>query len=594
MPDKDMLGNLTNRRRILQSFGAAGAAGLAGCFGGDGGDGDDGGDGTDGGDGGDGTPTGTEESTPFQEYQEGGELIASIGADVKNFDPVQINDTTSSKVFNVVYEGVMRVDFQGRPQPYLAESVEIEGDTNVTITLREGVTFHDHDALDDNTVTAEDVLATFERYQGTPREADVADWYEFGSGNAVDDRTLELQLKRPYAPLKFSIGVPIVPKEVADGDIDLAEEPVGTGPYRFEEHQPDSLFRISKNENYWAAETDAFSDVGENFPQSGVLDTVTFRVINEQSAQLAALQGGDIQLANSPPAGSISDLKNNDEFRVTERTAGGFDMFVYPMHQEAGTPFQNKKVRHGVNRLIPREAIVENVYDGIGQPAYAPVSPLAAQFTSEEFQQEMGDEYARYDQEQAQQLLDEGFNEAGFDRPWETEIIVNQNPQREQWVQLIQESMNQTEFFDVSVNVFEWNTYVGKILAEDSHTVNQITAVGWSAGWDPDNYMRNLFHSDQHTPQCCNINHYSNEEVDQMLDDGVSTYDIDERAQLYDELQRTIVDESPMAFIRFGMEMDAVADATVKGWSTYPINGGEYYGIYAPYAGKFTWINQDQ
>ncbi|MEF8830281.1 MAG: ABC transporter substrate-binding protein, partial [Halobacteriales archaeon] len=282
----------------------------------------------------------------------------------------------------------------------------------------------------------------------------------------------------------------------------------------------------------------------------------------------------------------------NDQFDVMSRTEGGFDMLIYPMHEEADTPFQNRKVREGVNRLIPREDIIDSVYNGIGIPAYTPVSPLAAQFSSQEFNAEMGDEYARYNREEALGLLEEGFQEAGYDRPFETDVITNENPQRVKWSQLIQQSLNSTEFFDLGLNQFEWNTYVGKILAEDSHTLSSLVSLGWSAGWDPDNYVNFLFHSSKATPACCNINHYANDEVDQLIDDGLSTYDLEERQSIYEELQRKVVKESPMAFIQFGQAMDGINTEIIKNWKVYPIDGGEYSGVYAPFANQAAWVEK--
>lgn len=561
------------RRRLVASLGGTGVVGLAGCASQED---EEGGPNQTDTSVDTSTATPTDSPTDVSEVEMGGELVATFGADVKNFDPTKINDTTSSKAFGLVYETLMATDWNGKPQPYLAESVEQQGDLAFEVTLREGVTFHDG-----NSLTAEDVKTTLERYKGTPRESDVYDWYE--SSTVVDERTIDLKLSRRYAPLKFSLGgVPIVPKEVESGDLELKENPIGTGPYTFDEHQPDKLFRITRNEDYWWT--------GGDLPEKPPIETVTFRVITEQSAQLAALQGGDVDFINDPPASNVEKLKNNDSFTVDDRIAGGFDMFIYPMHEKADTPWQNRNVRIGTNRLVPREAIVETVYNGIGQPAYAPVSPLAQQFTSEEFQQEMADKYAAYDEQKANEMLQKGFDEAGFSKPFKSTIITNQNPQRVKWCQLIQESLNSTEFFDISLDQFEWNTYVGKILSEDAHAKNNIVAVGWSAGWDPDAYVHNLFHSKQFTPNCCNINHYERPEIDDLIERGLETYDLAERTKIYEQLQRKIVEESPMAFIRFGKAHGVWRSDAVSGFQTYPIDGAEYASIYAPYAGAFTWM----
>ncbi|WP_277555005.1 ABC transporter substrate-binding protein [Halobaculum limi] len=561
-----------NRRNLVKSLGVGGIAGLAGCAGGGGSD----------------TPTEGESDTPTPEdstptpadssnVQMGGELIASFGADVANFDPTRANDTTSSKAFGLVYEPLMATDFSGAPQPVLATSVEQkEGDLEWRANLREGVMFHNG-----NELTAEDVKATFERYEGTPREADVYDWYD--SSTVVDDYTLDFTLQAKYAPLKFALGgVPIVPKEVADGDIALKDDPVGTGPYVFDEHQPDTLFRLQRNEDYWFTGSDSM-------PEKPPIETITFRIIVEQSAQLAALQSGDIDLMNNVPAASYQDLKDNDEFTVTERTQGGFDLLAFPM---AVTPYDNAKVRRGVSRLIPRDAIVESVYQGIGTPATSPISPLAGQFTSPEFNQRMGDEYLGYDPEKAATLLEEGFNEAGVEAPFQTKIITNENPQRVKWAQLIQESLNSTDYFEVELEQFEWNTYVGIILGEESDQNNNLIAVGWSAGWDADAYVHNLFHSETFTPACCNIPHYKSEEVDNLIDQGLQTYDLDERKEIYQQLMEKVCQDAPITYIRFGKAMDAFRTDAVKGFQTYPIDSGEYTGIYSPSANAFTYVDK--
>lgn len=542
-----------SRRWVLKTLGLGGVASVAGCTGGL-------------------NPT-ADTQTAGESGGSGdvGELIATFGADVKNFDPTKINDTTSAKAFGLVYETLLGTDFEGTPQPYLAKSVERTDDRTYRATLREDITFHNGDTL-----TAEDVKKTFERYEGAPREADVYDWYS--TSEVVDDHTLDIELSRPYAPFKFAIGnVPIVPAAVADGDLALKDDPVGTGPYTFVEHEPDSLFRIERNDDYWFEGSEAV-------PATPTIDTITFRVIVEQSAQLAALRGGDVDFINTPPASSIKELKEDEKFTVTERTAGGFDMLIYPMHDEADTPFQNRDVRLGVNRLIPREAIVKTVYNGIGIPAYAPISPLAGEFASQSFQQELRDEYAGYDTEKATDLLEQGFQEAGFETPFQTKIITNENPQRVKWAQLIQESMNETEFFEIGLEKFEWNTYVGKILSKSSHTLENLVALGWSAGWDPDAYVHNLFHSEQSTPNCCNVNHYENERIDELIDQGLRTLDTEKRKEIYRELQRVIVEESPMAFIRFGKEQAAMWTDRIERFRMYPINGAEYAGVYAPYA----------
>lgn len=563
-----------SRRNLVKSLGIAGVAGLAGCMGGDG---------TETEDGTPARPGGTTTPADPDNAQQGGELIASFGADVAQFDPASATDTTSVKAFGLTYETLLTVGFDGSINNALAHTFEqVDEEENVwRAELREGVTFHNGTEL-----TAEDVQVSFERYEGTPNAADVYNWYE--SSEIIDDYTIEFTLQGPYAPLQFDISaVGIVPAEVETGDLDLSEDPVGTGPYQFVEHQPDELFRIERYDDYWFEGDD-------NVPATAPIDTVTYRIIIEQSAQQAALEGGDIHLANAPPASSLSDFAENEDYTVNRRLAGGFDLMYFPLEVE---PFGNAKVRRGISRLVPRENIVESVYEGIGVPAYMAISQISSVFGTEEWNElndRLGEEYLGYDQEEANSLLEEGFNEAGIEAPFETTIITNQNPQRVQWVQLIAESLNSTDYFEVSVDQYEWNTYVGKISGEASASTNEIIAVGWSGGWDPNAYVNDLVDSERMTPNGFNMGHYESEEADQLLAEGQQTYDLDERSEIYTELVELLAEDAPMTYIRFGEETDVYDNSVVNGFRTYPINGGEFKGVYTPADGAFTYLSQDE
>ncbi|MFB6108925.1 MAG: ABC transporter substrate-binding protein [Haloplanus sp.] len=538
----------TSRRRLLGMLGTAGGASLAGCFG-------------------DGSGGGDDET----------ELVATLAADVRNYDPTQASDTTSNKVFDLVYEPLLSVDFAGNVRSVLATNVErTDGDRQWRISLREGVTFHDGSDL-----TAADVKATFERYEGTPRESDVFLWYD--DSTVRDDHTLDLTLSERYGPLKVSLGgVPIVPEAAATDELDLSETPVGTGPFAFDSHEPDQLFRLTSAENYWY-------DGDGDAPATPPVDTLTFRIIVEGSSQVAALRAGDVDLANNPPAGSVADLKSDDEFTVTEHLGGGYEMLVFPL---ATDPFSNRKVRRGVARLVPREDVVDSVYAGIGRPAHAPISPLLSSYTSESFQREMKSKYTGYDPDRARELLRDGFEAVGTEPPYETAIVTNENPERVRWAQLVRDSLNETEFFDVTVQQFEWNTYVGRVLAGDSNEDDAMMALGWTGGWDPDIYLRNVFYSEQATPSCCNISHYSNPKVDRLLDEGLTTYDESKRREIYREAQRRVVADAPAAFVRYSHRMEAFS-SDVEGFRTYPLDSSEFTALYAPWADTYTAMGRE-
>lgn len=513
----------------------------------------------------------------------GGEFVGTIGANINAFDPINVSDTTSAKTTNLIYEGLTVVDFENEIHPCLATDWEQIDDTTFEFSLEQGVQFHD----DYGEMTAEDVQVSIERYEDSPRHGDVFDWYE--SSEVIDDYTIRIELWRPYAPfLSDMAGISIVPAEAGmddeDGDIDLTNNPLGTGPYEFVEYRPDDLFRAERFDDYWWEGDDLTPDVAP-------IETVTLHVIEEQGAQLAALQGGDVDMINSIDPEDVGMIQQNEDFTITQTFSSGFDMLIYPLQLE---PYSNEKVRRGITRLIPREEIVQNVvFHGHAQEAAHPISPsLGETYFDADFHERMNEEYVGEDHDRGVELVEEGFEELGIDAPYETEIISNENPVRIAWAEVIQHTLNETGLFDVSLEEVEWATYVDMVLGEGSEERDQLVALGWSGGADPDYQVNLLFNSEYNTPGCCNVNHYHSQEIEQLISDGVETFDDEERAEIYEDMSEILCRESPMSFLWYGFAMDAIRDDTIVNWRTYYNDSGETTAIYTPQIGQVAWLNE--
>ena len=573
-------------------LGAGSVAGLAGCMGGQGED-----DSTETTDGGTTTGGGSGVEPVDKNYDikldaqnknpdnsdvsasdipDGGELVATFGADVAKYDPVQQTDTTSVKATDHIYEQLLTVDWEGNYHNVLANSFEQVDETTYKVGIRKGVTFHNGDKL-----TAQDVKTSLERYEGAPNEADVYTWYD--SSKVVDDQTIQLNLSKPYGPLKNALAaIPIVPKAAENGGVNLADGPVGTGPYKFVEHQKDTLWRIERNEDHWFEGNDTV-------PETPPIETVTYRVVVESSAQVAAIRGGDVDMINSPQPSSISDLKKEDGIGVTTALGSGNDQVFYPLGVK---PFNNAKMRRGITRLIPRNSIVEAVYDNTSIPAYGAISPMLEDFSPVSLHEELAKQYAGFAPEAAKKLIQQAFEEEGIEAPFQTTIITNENPQRVQWCQLIKESMESTGLFKVSIDQYEWNTYLDRVNAKDSHNNNEMVALGWSGGFDPHDYVFNLFYSEQASPACCNTNSWSNSQADKLIEKGLRSTKKSERQKAYKELQRVIAEQAPVGYVQFSYVYDVIRSDRVKNWHTYPNDSYEFKALYAPYVNQVAWVEK--
>ncbi|RQG99919.1 ABC transporter substrate-binding protein [Natrarchaeobius oligotrophus] len=315
----------------------------------------------------------------YVELADGGdaELVGDAVATVSNPDPIRMHDTTSNMVTSLIYEGLLAVDFEGRPQPQLATDWEQLDETTYRFELREGVTFHNGESL-----TADHVRFSLERYEGSPRANDVYDWYE--GVDVVDDHELEIRLVEEYGPFETSVGLPIVPLAAGDdGEPDLSERPVGTGPYAFAGRDEGEYWRLNRFEDHWF-------DGDDDVPETPPIETITLRIVSESASRQAALEAGELDVATGLPAESIPDFDEAEGYGVERSVAGAIDFLVYPRYLE---PFGNVDVRRGIDRLIPRERIVNEVYAGAGSVGYTPIPSLLAEYADPDFEAAIVDEY---------------------------------------------------------------------------------------------------------------------------------------------------------------------------------------------------------
>ena len=533
----------STRRKVLAAMGGASTVAIAGCgsvF-------DDGGD-----SGGEGDPN----------------FVASLGANPSTFDPTVITDATSnSAIGTMAYEFLVDLTFDlSEFRASLATDWEQVDEETYEFTLREGVQFQTGSEL-----TAEDVVFSVERMRGTANDATVA---SFTDVSAVDEMTVQFQTDGPYAPALTDIsGIPILPSdfdgisETPENDShDFTAESIGTGPWELVNFAAEDRVELEPYGDYWADAENPW-------------ETVTLRVITEQVSQEEAMMAGELDMIDNPAPFDLGQWEGENPEPITTE-AVGFDFVSYPVTQ---SPYSNPKFRRGMTRLIPRSEVIEAIFGGNATALAGPVSPGLGSFWDEEHEQSLLDEYVGQDEEAARQLLDEAFEEEGIEPPFELSLITNVNRTRERWMEVIQQTLDETEYFNASLDIQEFSALVPFLLdPEGAAQSSDIVGIGWTGGSDPDGHIEELQSSDFHVPDGFNWNLYSNEEVDELIQEGQTTIDVDERRSVYQELQELLAQESPSAWMWTSDQIDVVDTTTVDGWQAYPNSSFRYWSLYRP------------
>ncbi|AWB22204.1 ABC transporter substrate-binding protein [Methylobacterium currus] len=290
------------------------------------------------------------------------DLVLGMPVEPPGLDPTSAAPTVIGQVvWQNVFEGLTRVDRDGKVQPQLAKSWTVSPDgLTYTFALQTGVTFHNGEAF--NAETAKFALDAI-RAPGSvnPQKALYA---VIADVKAPDPATLVLTLSKPSGNLLFWLGLPaavMVEPKSRDG---LKSNPVGTGPFRFATWRKGDRVELTRSPDHW----DAARKVH--------LDKVTFRFIGDPQAAAAALRAGDVDAFPLLPAPELYAAFQKDKAFTAE--PGLTEMKVVAGMNNAGKPFADKRVRQALMMAVDRKLLIEGAYSGYGAPIgshYTPNDP---------------------------------------------------------------------------------------------------------------------------------------------------------------------------------------------------------------------------
>ncbi len=300
---------------------------------------------------------------------------------------------------NLLYRDPVTYEYKG----LLAKSVKWASDTELDITLRQGVKFHNGE-----TMTAEDVVYTL-NFAADPankvKTQRYSDWIDHVE--KTGDYAVKIILKKPFpAAFEFLSGAnPIYPKGYYSkvGTKGFGVKPIGTGPYKIVEVIPGKKIVMVKNEDY-------FKDSPKGQPTIG---KIVWRTLPEINTQMAELMTGALDWIYLVPPDQAEKLAKVPTLTVTpaETMRIGYIQFdaVNRSGKEHGmdNPFQNLKVRQAVNHAINRESIAKNLIGGQSRAVYAACFP--SQFGCEQDVKKY-----EYNPEKAKVLLAEAGYPNGF------------------------------------------------------------------------------------------------------------------------------------------------------------------------------------
>ncbi len=402
----------------------------------------------------------------------------------------------------------------------LAASWEISDDGLTYIFhLRDDVRFHDGEPL-----TSEDVKYSLEMYfhpdtgasHGRTSGLDQlvgAEAFENGEADeivgikALDDHTVELTLARPRGSVLSNMAAfNIWPKHLLEGipfaDLGSSDyavrNPVGSGPFKMGDFEPDQFYILDANEDYYAGRP--------------YLDRIIFRLGLRGATAFAALENGEIHMAGRVTAVEYERYRDNpDIVMLGGRLGGGMTVWA----NQNKPLWQDARVRQALLHALDREAMAEAYYGELAEV-------LHLRLTNPEFVSPDITTYD-YDPDGARALLEE----AGWDTEQEVDFVTYyQDDQNKRIHAAMQQYWN-----DVGIKVnlvyLDGPAWVARVYDNDDFDMSY-----GCCGWFNPDQLRLSLGCDRSWPAGRNVGHYCNEEFDQLTEAAMSEPDPAKRQEM--------------------------------------------------------------
>ena len=444
-------------------------------------------------------------------------LEAAIDQSPAGLDPHITTAFSSFQIVNgTIYEGLTQVDKDLRLGPGLAESWTVSADGKTYLfKLRSGVTFHNGAAMD-----SADVVASLRRVLGKDIASPLASRLAaLDTVGAPDAMSVELKLKEPSAPLLASLAtLAIVPRGFETDTDGLQKLPVGTGPFKFKEWQPNSFILLSKHEGYWKK-------------GSPKLDGVKFNIVPESATRQVGVSSGQYSILPNIDAATALQLKGKPNVKLAETLELAYTLIGF---NTSKPPFDNPKVREAVNLALNRQEIVQAALFGLGVPG-GPLSPALKDWAVDVAQ------FSCYKSDPAKAQAQ--LKAAGFDKPVKATLMILPRQDIRDIAQVVQSQLNKAGF-EIELK----NPELGQFIQDWRNSAFDLFASTNAGSVDPDDYFFRTFRTGGST----NVFKYSNPEVDALLDKARAMQDMAARKAAYADVQQKLACEGPIAHIAYG------------------------------------------
>jgi peptide/nickel transport system substrate-binding protein len=445
-------------------------------------------------------------------------LIESMPA---NLDPRIGTDAQSQHLDGLIFDSLLAHDAQMNIVADLAERWEARDPLTYVFHLRRGVKFHDGRPF-----TSADVKFTFDSIlDGTVKTPKRGAFRMVTSVEAPDDSTIVFHLREPYASFLWNLtkpGVGIVP---GGSGPEIAQHPIGTGPFEFVNMITDQEIVLQRNPAY-------FGDAGEAPGLRGNVERVRFRIVPDALVRALELRKGSADVAiNSLSPDMVVTLAKERGIVADEQPGTTIAYVGFNLEDPI---LSHREVRQALAYATDRATLIKYLMRGQARAAASLLPPnhWACDLDVRQYD---------FDPARAEHLLDA----AGFKRgAGGVRFRLEFKTSTEEYSRLLSEAIaDQWQRVGVAVELrpLEFATF----YADLQRGSFQVSAQRWVGGNNDPDIFESVFSSRKIPPNGSNRGHYRNPKLDTLIDQARMEVDREKRKALLWEIQKIVAEDEP-------------------------------------------------
>ncbi|MGH0944652.1 ABC transporter substrate-binding protein [Bacillus mycoides] len=474
-------------------------------------------------------------------------LVVGISKPGGVFLPYFQQNGWDGNVTSVIFASLVSTDKQGKPTPELAEKWDISSDQlTYTFHLRKDLKFSDGSPL-----TADDVAFTLTLLHDKAYEGDkdisqyaVKGGKEYKEGKAtsiegiqvVDPQTIKITTEKVNSQALTALGGEVLSKAYYGKDYKqntsldylkaLYEKPIAAGPYKFEKYIPGQEVRFVANENYYAGKPKI-----PNFIYK----------ITSGDTKLQLFQTGEVDYTGLGTGDEVLEQAKALEFaNIQIETAASFS-YIYMNNNK---PYlKDKKVRQALIYGLDRKKYVDTALKGYGTVANVPIHPTSWAYTEE------GVNKYEYDKEKAKKLLDEAGWKVGSDGVREKDgqklklsyFGPSSAKDSDLLIPIAKENYKEIGV-EFNPEFMDFNTMLSKVNKGDYDLASVSTPITSDPSETAGEYLSGVNEKSLG---------YKNAKVDELIQKGIETVDIEKRKPIYKELYKELSDDPPVILLNY-------------------------------------------